>query len=120
MPQFLDLFGNISPTTRGFAVSIIMFAGAIPAFFAGQIADRFGRLAVVSAGALAFAVAAMIQASAYQLPQFIAARGLGGFTQGLFLSNIDVYACRGPLQAALCWLMQFRAQLYLRDCTKPS
>lgn len=90
MPQFLDTFGTISPTMRGFAVSLIMFAGAIPAVFAGQLADRFSRLRLVAVGALAYAVACILQASAFQLGQFIVARGMGGVAEGIFLSNINV------------------------------
>ncbi len=91
MPSFEHTFGVLSPIMRGFTVSIIMFTGAIPAFFAGQLADRNGRLNIVVAGALLFAVGSVLQGAAYRLGMFVVGRAVAGFAEGLCLSNINVY-----------------------------
>jgi MFS family permease len=52
MPSYIETFGNLSPTMRGFTVSLIMLCGAIPATVAGNLADSFGRLRVMIAGAI--------------------------------------------------------------------
>lgn len=54
MEQFKSTIGDLSPILRGFTVSLIMLTGAFPSFFAGQLADKFGRLQIVMAGALLF------------------------------------------------------------------
>lgn len=90
MDKFLDTFGPLSPMMRGFTVSLILLTGALPAFFAGQLADRYGRTLIIGAGALIFALGALLQALAVNLAMFLVGRGLAGLGQGLFLSNIYV------------------------------
>ncbi|OCL03874.1 general substrate transporter [Glonium stellatum] len=91
MKYFLHTFGGLTPTMRGFIVSLIMLTGAVPSFFAGQLADRFGRLEIVMAGALVFTLGAALQGGAYHLPMFLVGRALCGLGQGLWLSNVSVY-----------------------------
>lgn len=91
MQYFLDTFGKPTPLMRGFTVSIIMLTGAFPSFFAGQLADRYGYLVIVMAGALVFTLGAVLQGAAYHLPMFILGRAICGFGEGLWLSNIYVY-----------------------------
>lgn len=90
MPYFEKDIGPLSPIMRGFTVSLIMLAGAVPSFFAGQLADRFGRLSVVCAGSTVFLVGAISQGAAYGFPQFWVGRALCGLGEGLWLSNVSV------------------------------
>lgn len=90
MPAFTDVFGVLSPMTRGWTVSVIMLTGALPSFFAGQLADSLGHLRVVEAGALIFVLGAIFQAAAPVLPMFIVGRALAGIGQGLWIGNVSV------------------------------
>lgn len=69
-----------------------MLTGAVPSFFAGQLADRFGRLSVVSFGALVFLVGAILQGAANKLAMLLVGRALGGLGEGLWISCISVYS----------------------------
>lgn len=91
MPYFEKTFGVLSPTTRGWTVSLIMLAGAFPSLFAGQIADRYGRLPVVCMGASIFAVGTICETAASQLPVLLVGRILCGLGEGMWISNISVY-----------------------------
>ncbi|KAI4742699.1 general substrate transporter [Aureobasidium sp. EXF-12298] len=91
MPFFATSIGELTPFLRGFTVSLIMLTGAFPSFFAGQLADRFGRLAIVAAGALVFAIGAALEGGANKLGMFLAGRALCGVGEGLWLSNVSVY-----------------------------
>lgn len=93
MPAFLETFGHLSPTMRGFTVSLIMLTGAFPAVFAGQIADRLGRLRIIMSGALVFLVGSILCAAASKLQMFLVGRALCGIGEGLWLSNVAVYIC---------------------------
>lgn len=90
MPYFEKTFGELSPSLRGFTVSLIMLCGAIPSFFAGQLADKYGRLSVVSFGALTFVVGAVLQGAAFQLSQFLIGRAFCGLGEGLWISCSSV------------------------------
>lgn len=90
MSYFSDSIGELSPFLRGFTVSLIMLTGAFPSFFAGQLADRFGRLAIVAAGALVFTIGATLEGAASKLGMFLAGRALCGIGEGLWLSNVSV------------------------------
>lgn len=90
MPQFEDDFGILSPALRGFIVSFLLLMGAVPAFVAGQLADRFGQLPVVMAGALVFTIGSVLEAAAPSLPVFLVGRGFTGIGEGLWLSNVTV------------------------------
>ena len=90
MRYFAADIGELSPFLRGFTVSLIMLTGAFPSFFAGQLADRFGRLAIVSAGALVFTIGAALEGAANKLGIFLAGRALCGIGEGLWLSNVSV------------------------------
>ncbi|KAL1302720.1 hypothetical protein AAFC00_003075 [Neodothiora populina] len=91
MPYFEATFGKLSPFHRGFTVSFIMLAGAVPSFFAGQLADRFGRLSIVSFGALVFMMGVIMEGLASHIAMFLVGRGLGGLGEGLWLSCVSVY-----------------------------
>lgn len=91
MPCFEETFGKLSPSLRGFTVSLIMLCGAVPSFFAGQLADKYGRLSIVSLGALTFVVGAVLQGAAFQLSQLLVGRAFCGLGEGLWISCISVY-----------------------------
>ncbi|KAF2816110.1 general substrate transporter [Mytilinidion resinicola] len=91
MKFFQDTFGELTPIMRGFTVSLIMLTGAFPSFFAGQLANRYGHLSIIMAGALVFTLGAALQGGAYHLPMFLSGRALSGFGEGLWISNCYVY-----------------------------
>jgi len=93
MSQFTKTVGHLSPFLLGFTVSLIMLTGGIPSVFAGHLADRFGRLSIIMAGAILFVVGAALQGAAQGLTLFLVGRALGGFGEGVYLSNMNVYIC---------------------------
>ncbi|KAI9902228.1 hypothetical protein N3K66_004045 [Trichothecium roseum] len=114
MDQFAASLGPLSASTLGMTVSIIMLTGALPALFAGRLADKRGRLGVVMPGALLFALGSLLQATSSTLAQFVTGRAVSGVGQGAFLGNVSVYIAevaparrRGRLAA----LPQFMAAL---------
>ena len=82
---------------RGFAVSLLLLMGAIPAMFAGQLADQYGHLRVVMAGASVFTLGAVLEAACDGLPMLLVGRALAGLGEGLWLSNVSVYVEITPL-----------------------
>jgi MFS family permease len=93
MAQFAASLGRVSPTMHGWIVSLVMLAGAVPAFFAGYLADRFGRLRVILLGATLYILGAALQAASASVAMFLGGRVVGGLGQGIFLSNVNVYLC---------------------------
>ncbi|TVY82032.1 Hexose carrier protein HEX6 [Lachnellula suecica] len=93
MPSYLETFGHQSPTMRGFTVSLIMLCGAIPATVAGHLADRFGRLRTIIAGAILCTVGCVLECAAFHLWLFLIGRALMGMGQGFALTNVGVYIC---------------------------
>lgn len=92
MPYYEKTFGILTPLMRGFTVSLIMLTGAAPSLFAGQLADRYGRLPIVCLGATVFVAGAIMQGAASQMAVFLAGRAFCGLGEGLWLSNVSVYA----------------------------
>ncbi|KAF4970318.1 hypothetical protein FSARC_2638 [Fusarium sarcochroum] len=93
MPQFTTSVGELSAFMLGFTVSLIMLTGVLPSFFAGHLADRFGRLKIIQAGMLGFTIGLVLEGSATGIVQFTVGRAIAGLGQGLFLGNISVYIC---------------------------
>jgi MFS family permease len=93
MKQFEHSIGHLSPGLLGFTVSLIMLTGAIPSVFAGHLADRYGRLKIIMAGTAIFILGAVLQGVARNLILFLIGRALGGFGEGVYLSNVAVYIC---------------------------
>ncbi|KAI9740217.1 MAG: hypothetical protein M1834_004795 [Cirrosporium novae-zelandiae] len=91
MSYFETTFEKLSSVMRGFTVSLILITGALPALYAGHLADRLGRTYAVAVGALVFAVGSALQGGSSELPMFLVGRGLAGIGEGLWLSNINVY-----------------------------
>ena len=90
MPYFSDIFGVLSPSLRGFTVSFLLLTAIVPGFFAGQLADRYGQLRIILAGATIFAFGAVLEASASKLSMFLVGRALVGMGEGLWLTNVSV------------------------------
>ncbi|KAN0092447.1 general substrate transporter [Hyaloscypha variabilis] len=93
MPSYIETFGHLSPTMRGFTVSLIMLCGAIPATVAGHLADRFGRLRIMIAGAILCTIGCVLECAAFHLWLFLIGRALMGIGQGFALTNVGVYIC---------------------------
>ncbi|KAF4553257.1 Sugar (and other) transporter-like protein 20 [Elsinoe fawcettii] len=91
MPFFRQTFGHLTPFMHGLTVSMIMLTGAIPCFYAGQLADYLGRLRTIMIGALLFVGGAIMQGASSKLPVFIAGRALGGIGMGTWMSPLAVY-----------------------------
>ncbi|KAL9095355.1 MAG: hypothetical protein Q9165_002226 [Trypethelium subeluteriae] len=66
-----------------------MLTGAFPAIYGGQLADRFGILNIVAAGAVFYMVVSVMEAAAFQIAVFIVGRALTGLGMGLWLSNVN-------------------------------
>jgi MFS family permease len=66
----------------GFAVASMLLGCAIGAFFAGRLADRWGRRTVLIISAVLFLLSALGAGSAMSSWYFVAARVLGGFAVG--------------------------------------
>jgi len=92
MPYFQKIYGVLSPTIRGFTVSFIMLTAAVPSLFAGHLADHYGRLNIVMAGALVFAAGSVLESGSSSLPMLLVGRALAGCGEGLYLGNLNVYA----------------------------
>lgn len=91
MSQFEATIGALSPTLVGFTVSLIMLAGTVPSVFAGWLADHHGRLKTITLGSVLFCLGALLQGTAYGLPQFLLGRTFAGLGEGVYLSNMSVY-----------------------------
>ena len=74
-------FGS-SKAELGFEVASMLLGCAIGAFFAGRLADRWGRRSVLIAAAVLFLLSALGSGAAPSSLVFIAARVLGGFAVG--------------------------------------
>ena len=73
----------MSEALSGFAVSCALLGAAVGAWFAGRIADRFGRKAVMVTGGLLFAIGAVGSAFAFAVWDLIAWRVVGGLGVGV-------------------------------------
>ncbi len=66
----------------GFEVASMLLGCAVGAFFAGRLADRWGRRAVLIIAAVLFLISALGAGAAHSSLVFVAARVLGGFAVG--------------------------------------
>ncbi|MBD9367687.1 sugar porter family MFS transporter [Xanthomonas sp. XNM01] len=73
---------NSSKAALGFEVASMLLGCAIGAFFAGRLADRWGRRSVLIISAVMFLLSAIGSGAATSSLVFIAARVLGGFAVG--------------------------------------
>ena len=73
----------LSSALSGFAVSCALLGAAVGAWFAGRIADRFGRKAVMVIGGVLFAVSAVGSGFAFAVWDLILWRVVGGLGVGV-------------------------------------
>ncbi|KAL6231830.1 hypothetical protein BDW75DRAFT_233263 [Aspergillus navahoensis] len=93
MNSFVDKFGNRSATVHGLLVSSILIPAAISSFFAGYLADKFGRPQGISIGSLVFGLGAALEAGAVHVSMFVLGRCIEGIGEGLYLGTLVVYIC---------------------------
>ena len=77
-----DQFG-LGSALSGFAVSCALLGAAVGAWFAGRIADRFGRKSVMVIGGVLFAISAVGSAFAFAVWDLILWRVVGGVGVGV-------------------------------------
>ncbi|BAU64431.1 glucose transport protein [Stanieria sp. NIES-3757] len=73
---------NASSVAMGLAVSLALIGSAIGAFFAGQIADRYGRLKIMLIASILFTISAIGSGIPFNIEWFIFWRVLGGIGVG--------------------------------------
>lgn len=95
---------SASDVASGFNVASMLLGCAVGAFFAGRIADRFGRRVALFTSAVLFAVSAWGSGIAWDSGTFIVFRLIGGFAVGAasvicpaYISEIAPAAYRGRL-----------------------
>ncbi|KAL3428686.1 general substrate transporter [Aspergillus tetrazonus] len=93
MDSFVEEFGNRSATVHGLLVSSILIPAAISSFFAGYLADKFGRPQGISIGTLIFGLGAALEAGAVHVSMFVLGRCIEGMGEGLYLGTLVVYIC---------------------------
>src|SRR3954468_8655041 len=93
MRSFAESFGGLSATMHGVIVSTILIPAAISAFFAGNLADLYGRQLTICTGAVIFGVGATLETVAHHLGLFLAGRVITGIGEGLFISLLTLYIC---------------------------
>jgi MFS transporter, SP family, sugar:H+ symporter len=100
----LQLAFDSDAVGTGFNVASMLLGCAIGAFFAGTLADKFGRKPVMIVTALAFIISAWGSGAAGTSVQFVMARVLGGFAVGAasvlapaYISEIAPPKIRGAL-----------------------
>ncbi|MYT71860.1 sugar porter (SP) family MFS transporter [Streptomyces sp. PsTaAH-137] len=88
----------------GFVVSIALLGCAAGAWFAGRLADRFGRRAVMVVGAVLFVLSSVGTATAFNVPSLLVWRVVGGLGIGVasviapaYISEIAPAKGRGAL-----------------------
>ncbi|WP_432535876.1 sugar porter family MFS transporter [Kineococcus arenarius] len=74
---------GLTATLKGFAVSCALLGAATGAWFAGRLADRFGRKAVMVIGGVLFAISAVGSAFAFGVWDLILWRVVGGVGVGV-------------------------------------
>ncbi|KAI1308023.1 general substrate transporter, partial [Xylaria venustula] len=104
MDSFVHQFGIFSAAVHGILVSSILLSAAISSFFAGRLADVWGRPKAMALGATVFTLGAALQAGAMDLGMFAGGRVVEGIGYGLYFGTQTVYICeiapppvRGPL-----------------------
>ncbi|OJI96344.1 hypothetical protein ASPVEDRAFT_48573 [Aspergillus versicolor CBS 583.65] len=93
MDGFVEKFGHQSATIHGLLVSSILIPAAISSFFAGYLADKFGRPKGISIGTLIFGIGAALEAGAVHVSMFVVGRCIEGIGEGLYLGTLVVYIC---------------------------
>jgi SP family sugar:H+ symporter-like MFS transporter len=94
----------LSPGSLGFTVGSLLIGCTFGAFFAGWLADHFGRRNVMRVAAVAFVIGAVTQGIAHDWLLFLPARLLGGMAVGAasvlspaYISEIAPASIRGRM-----------------------
>ncbi|MEZ0164309.1 sugar porter family MFS transporter [Kineococcus sp. LSe6-4] len=74
---------ELSAGLSGFAVSCALLGAAVGAWFAGRLADRFGRKSIMIVGGVLFAISAVGSAFAFAVWDLILWRVVGGLGVGI-------------------------------------
>jgi sugar porter (SP) family MFS transporter len=74
---------NANSVLTGLAVSLALLGSAIGAFYAGKIADRYGRVKAMVVAAVFFTISAIGSGIAFTIWDFIFWRALGGLAVGV-------------------------------------
>jgi SP family sugar:H+ symporter-like MFS transporter len=95
---------ELSPTATGFAVAVALLGCALGAWYAGRLADKFGRPRVMLIGALLFLVSAIGSGFAFGVWDLVLWRVVGGVGVGIasvitpaYIAEISPTAVRGRL-----------------------
>jgi sugar porter (SP) family MFS transporter len=81
---------GLTPVSEGLVASALIFGGAFGALFAGQLSDRYGRLGVLKALAVLFALGALGTALSPTLWSMVATRFVLGIAVGGASSAVPV------------------------------
>ncbi|NWA24382.1 sugar porter family MFS transporter [Pseudomonas gingeri] len=81
---------GLTPMTEGLVASSLIFGGAFGALFAGQLSDRYGRLGVLKALAILFALGALGTAVAPDIWTMVITRFILGIAVGGASSTVPV------------------------------
>jgi MFS transporter, SP family, sugar:H+ symporter len=73
---------NATSLVTGLAVSLALLGSALGAFYAGQIADRYGRVKAMVVASVLFTLSAIGSGIAFGIVDFIVWRALGGIAVG--------------------------------------
>ncbi|MEH2290459.1 sugar porter family MFS transporter [Nostoc sp.] len=95
---------NTSSWLTGLAVSLALLGSAVGAFFAGQIADRYGRVKAMVVASALFTISAIGSGLAFTILDFIFWRVLGGI-------GIGVASVIAPAYIAECSPTDLRGRL---------
>ncbi|KAF4119680.1 Sugar (and other) transporter [Geosmithia morbida] len=110
MAAFKSQMGDFSDTIHGVVVSSSLITGAISACVAGILADKYGRIKMISIGAFIDGVGAAIECGSPSIGVFILGRLIKGAGNGLFLSGVYVQVSEispSRLRGVLTSLPQF-------------
>ncbi|MCU0803049.1 MAG: MFS transporter [Rhodobacteraceae bacterium] len=78
MPALAAAFTPADPDRAGLVITSFVFGMGLGTFFAGPLADRFGRKATILGGLALFAIGAALAANAWSLNSLLAARVIMG------------------------------------------
>jgi MFS transporter, DHA1 family, multidrug resistance protein len=78
MPALAAAFTPEDPDRAGLVITSFVFGMGLGTFFAGPLADRFGRKATILGGLLLFAIGSALAANAWSLNSLLAARVIMG------------------------------------------
>jgi len=100
----IQKWSGAGDTLLGFSVASLLLSAAVGAWFAGPLANRYGRLAVMKAAAVIFIVSAIGAGLAWDIWSFTAFRLVGGLGVGAasviapaYIAEVSAAGMRGRL-----------------------